>query len=1273
MRKSNKTITAIASVFFCAALVGGAAGFMPRTAKAEDKLLYEADFENLSLSATADEIYQSTFIAGATRSVVQTAPAYIEAPYTFGEDGYQKDNLYLDTSRGIPSTDTAEVYTFEIVFQTYGFVNDMTLQFTGEDTEAYKSVVIFTPDGTAKAEEYGTEKYLTLSSAELSSDGWWSAEISVSGTGGFIAPAFYMSTTDYESANAQNNTGIRLSQFKVTNSAETVIYELEVTAGLEGNDAIFGATGFAGIASASTKTGAGIEGKTLKGVYGFFDNGWQTEAVYTNENEFNITMESGKKYVVEFEVALFGSATEADCLFEQIGVAGISSQAILYADGTFKAEEYGETKIFESCDISCEGGIFHVKATINGLGGKFKTSVNLNSSAPAEANENKDTGIYFDNLKIWEKSEVQPTGEYRTLFSENFDLVPPETSGSDPMYHATGFAGTCYSLGVEDGAIGGSRSMKAIYQFYEDDEGWQNGNAYLDSGRTSGTVDGDIYRFTMKIKPFGDWKNASICFQYEKAAGITESVALNKDGTVRLEKAAGGKLISAESEYADGVYDLTIYVYGNGGYIFNFFYMQASDPAVSNEKLDTGFYLDDYAFAKQNKGETVGLNKKSSLYNKSTGGDFRTGATLSEIDSVKLDEKQLTEAEYSYSDGILTIKESALKSLSVGIHSLTAEGDGTVAEAEIYVADALTGTAYETDFSGMPDLNGDQAAKEAFFQNSYMDPGDQDIYTADEGDNRMIKFSSPGAVSDTMKSMFQSNPQGARLSMLKKDQWNSISMDWKPENGTTIGVTGRVYDNGADTMIFYMEIDLVNGLRTDDGTQSYSASWNVEEKGNGWYTLTVTFLFSGEEFSRDASGYLIFGAAKEAENTAWYLDNFKAQTELYPSYEGGNEVYDLASGNTPYYLINLCGTFEITSVAAGEIVLNKDADYTLSQTPNGNVRLELTEAFCKQYPLESSIVLTVSTSKGTELTLPFSVTDTSPILPETPIAYDKASGKDVVFAVDLRGMTISRISLQGTDLIGTEYYLDAQNNLVFKYDYLKGLETGEHEFVLETSSGATGTFTVSVSDSTPEFSGTNVYDKNVGGALEVSIELFGKEIVSVTFGDRTLTAEEYAYADGKLTISESVLNALNAGSYTLTVVTTAAASTQVEVKDLPPAITGEYTVKQGEELVLSVELNGKEIVSIVVDGLLLRADEYSYSDGTLTIKPEIFDELAAGERKIVLTTTGGSAEISFILLVPEEGDEGANPVKVGCGSSFSVGTAAGLGAALAVLIKKRRK
>lgn len=65
------------------------------------------------------------------RSVVQTAPAYIEVPYTFGADGYQKDNLYLDTSRGIPSTDTAEDYTFEIVFQTYGFVNDMNAAIYG--------------------------------------------------------------------------------------------------------------------------------------------------------------------------------------------------------------------------------------------------------------------------------------------------------------------------------------------------------------------------------------------------------------------------------------------------------------------------------------------------------------------------------------------------------------------------------------------------------------------------------------------------------------------------------------------------------------------------------------------------------------------------------------------------------------------------------------------------------------------------------------------------------------------------------------------------------------------------------------------------------------------------------------------------------------------------------------------------------------------------------------------------------------------------------------
>lgn len=80
---------------------------------------------------------------------------------------------------------------------------------------------------------------------------------------------------------------------------------------------------------------------------------------------------------------------------------------------------------------------------------------------------------------------------------------------------------------------------------------------------------------------------------------------------------------------------------------------------------------------------------------------------------------------------------------------MTAESaEGNAATAEIVVGDAASGTVKEMDFSAMPDLNGDQAAKDTFYQNSFMDPAYQNIFTVDEGDNRMIKFVNPDAASE---------------------------------------------------------------------------------------------------------------------------------------------------------------------------------------------------------------------------------------------------------------------------------------------------------------------------------------------------------------------------------------------------------------------------------------------------------------------------------------------------------------------------------------------
>ena len=1297
--KTRRTALAVLSVFCGAAILSGALAGMNNAqlkADAEDRLLYGADFEGLALTATGDEIFGATAIAGTTRSVVQSTASYIEAPYTFYDNGYQQAMLYIDTNRaGMSATDTTKTYTYSLEFNAYGLIASTVLMLRGENTASFNSVITFKPDGTAVASNYGSEEYITLASAQRSTDGWWTVEFTARGTGSYLTSEWSVVTSDYETANAENNTGIRISGFDIT-EGENSVYSLSVTPGLSGNDAIYGATGFAGIASASTKAGDGIEGKSLKAVYDFWptaEGGWQKEPLYINENNVNVVMENGKQYVVEFETALFGRAAQANCLFQQIGVENIDSQAILKSDGTHESAEYGATKIFESCDVVKTGNVFKVKAVLNGKGGKFKLMINMLSSDADGANDAKDTGLYFDNLKIYEKNSDTPdlpdepdepdvTGEYKTIFSENFDNVSLETSGGDPMYHATGFAGSCPQIGIAENGINENRCLKAVYEFFSAAEGgWQSGNAYLDSGKTGSTSSETIYRYQMKIKPFGNWEKMSVGFQ--SPSNVSEFVYLNKDGTVTEEKNANGTLIKAECVYREGVYELTAYLYGTDGWLFNFFYMQASDPEGANADKDTGFYLDDYSMARQKKAEDVGLNKKSSFYNKASGGDFVTAATFSDIASVKLGEAVLTDEEYVFADGFLTVKESAFQGLTTGTYTLTAESaEGNTATAEIVVGDAAMGTVKETDFSAMPVLNGDQEAKDAFYQNSFMDPAYWNIFTADEGENRSIKFVSPDEASETFKDMFQFNPREGRLNMLTKDKWHTASLDWKPENGTTVGIKGNVYENGVDTQIFYMEIDLVNGKRVDDGRQSYDACWSVTDKGNGWYTLTISFFYTGDAFGKDAAAYLVFSSAKENADTAWYLDNIEVKSEMYPAFVSGSGNYDLASGNAPYYLIDLCRVFDISSIKLGDVVLTEGTDYTLSVTPLGYTRLDLTEAFCKEYALGSENTLVLATSKGNDIELSFKVVDTSPELPASALFFDKAEKNELAFDAELKGYDVAKISLGGADLIGTEFYLNAAGKLVFKYDYLKNLAAGEHEFTLTTASGAKGTFTIAVSDSTPVFGEAEVYEKSIGGDFSVGLELNGKEITAVKLGERTLSASEYSYAGGRLVVKASVMEALSAGEYELTVTSIASALVMVTVKDAPPVIAGEYTVRQGEELTIDVELYGKAILSVTVDGLALREEEYSYADGKLTVKGSVFEEIAAGERRLVLVTEGGSAELTFTLEEKASGDSSSagnssdGGATVGCGgcNGALVGVLpfAGLGAAILALTKKKR-
>ena len=249
-KKAKGVALALLSFFCGAAVFGGVMAQECMSVNAEETVLFERNFDTLSVNATADEIYGATYVAGANRSVVEAEKDYIEAIYTFFDNGCQHAGLYLDSNRGIPSTDVNKTYTLELEFQTFGAsVKNMILGLQAPDS-AYNGVVKV-ENGVAVAENYGSvSDFITVASATQDANGWWKATIQLKGTGGYIFPIFWMNIdpAKYEEVNAALDTGLRVSEFKVT-EGENTIYDLTVTPGLIGSDALFGATGFAGVLS----------------------------------------------------------------------------------------------------------------------------------------------------------------------------------------------------------------------------------------------------------------------------------------------------------------------------------------------------------------------------------------------------------------------------------------------------------------------------------------------------------------------------------------------------------------------------------------------------------------------------------------------------------------------------------------------------------------------------------------------------------------------------------------------------------------------------------------------------------------------------------------------------------------------------------------------------------------------------------------------------------------------------------------------------------------
>ena len=1215
--------------------------------KADDQALYTQDFESLSTDLNGDGIYESTGLAGGTRSIVQSTGTYIKAPYQFFDNGCQNGHVYTNTDRVIPSTVEGKDYTLTMRVKPYGDFVNVIIAVQGPDTSKCNSVIILPSGATGYAENYAGASFVTVNSAVLGTDGWYDVNATVKGSGGYVMLLFYMNVekTRYAEINAADATGICIETLKFADG-NTTAYEMNIVPGLTGEAAIFGACGLAGFRDIAQTRKDGINGKTLRAKLDFFstaEGGWQREPLYYNENKLGITLEQDKTYYVDYTVRMFGKAQTAVCMFQQIG-ANVDSQVILNADKSYSTAEYGAVKIFDGVEVKVNGDEFKVSAKVKGAGKPFKLMFNMLSSDADAANAGADTGVYLDDVSI--KTEKAPEadvtdGEYKTVLSRNFNNDPLDVSGSDAMFHTNGFAGVVGGqLTIKEDGFNGDRCLSAMFAY--NDDGWQKANLYLDSGKLGSTADGKIYRWDMQIKPVGTIDYVYIGFESEKPVRVTDYVYL-KNGEAFAETAASGsKLVKyVLNGYADGVYNVSIYMQGNGGYTFNFINAHCTAPASANENKDTGILLDNYSISVKKEKEPAGFNVTGRFYNLYNAKDLVIASTFTDVAGITVDGTALSEENYAFENGVFTIKASYLATLSAGSHAIVATNVAGEQSVLTIAADNIpTGEIYNNDFSAMPDLNGDQTANDTFFQNSWFDPANYAIYT-EGAENRVIKFV-PKAIDESNVGLFQTNPNEGRMHYLTKGKRHTLSVDLKPEDNGVIALRGLTHDAQSDVEFFFMEIDVKTG-KLVSGTQNADICYDVTAKADGWYRLSVSFRYT-EDNGLESYAYVQFMAAAPTMTSVWYMDNFVAESELFAELVSTETRYDKASATRPYAIVNL-NQFEIVSVNEGENVLKAGEDYVIEVTPTGSYRIDLTEAFCKKYDLGDKKTITVVTSKNV-ITFDFAVIDSAPVL-NSEASCDLAEKADLKIAADLKGYEISLVDADGANLGGTEYMYNSDGEIVFKYNYLKGLTVGKHTFVIHTTSGAQATLVITVADTTPVFEGGEVYEKADSADYTVKLNLFGKEITEVRFDGTVLGSEDYSYENGTLTIKSSVFAAKNAGKYGLSVKTVAERTLEIEVRDVPPVIDGEYEVVKGNALVLNVNLNGREIVSVMLGELVLTSADYSYENGKLTVNAEVLEELASGEQVITLTTAGGTVRKTFAVK-----DKTVEEIVSGCSSTL---------------------
>lgn len=152
------------------------------------------------------------------------------------------------------------------------------------------------------------------------------------------------------------------------------------------------------------------------------------------------------------------------------------------------------------------------------------------------------------------------------------------------------------------------------------------------------------------------------------------------------------------------------------------------------------------------------------------------------------------------------------------------------------------------------------------------------------------------------------------------------------------------------------------------------------------------------------------------------------------------------------------------------------------------------------------------------------------------------------------------------------------------------------------------------------------------------------ELDSIKVNGETLESTNYEFADGILTFKAEYTNALTAGSYVFTVADsnekTAEFALTVADPEAPTIDPTTFSVAQGaavDNLEIGVTFNneGETLASLKNGSSEVNAENYTFEDGTLTLKVAYVNTLTAGEKTFKVTgDKGGTA--NFVVTVTGE-------------------------------------